>query len=149
VIHPLATPVTAPQVLSESRKEAVYPDQWRSLHLGARVILQGVVEKNGILTKVDVLNTEFRVEPDCVQPPGNATGNQTGGGAPDDSGDQVAPPGAAKDFEASAMAAVKAWRFRPGTQNGSPVAVYYTLIVDFTSCSTGPKSQGARPSPRH
>jgi hypothetical protein len=128
VIHPLGTPVTAPQVLSESRKDAVYPGKWRGLQ------------------QIEAMNTEFRVEPDCEQPSGKATGNKTVE-APDDSGREAGPPEAARDFEASAVAAVKAWRFRPGTQNGVPVAAYYTLIVDFTSCSTSPKSPNARPLP--
>lgn len=34
-------------------------------------------------------------------------------------------------FEESAIAAVKQWRYRPATQNGKPVEVYFTVFVDF------------------
>jgi TonB family protein len=31
----------------------------------------------------------------------------------------------------SALDAVKRWKFKPGTLNGQPVAVYYNLTVTF------------------
>ena len=34
-------------------------------------------------------------------------------------------------FEDAAAQAVKLWRYKPATQNGSPVAVYFTVVVDF------------------
>jgi len=34
-------------------------------------------------------------------------------------------------FGKAAVAAVKKWRFRPGTKNGKPVAVIFTVEVDF------------------
>jgi protein TonB len=35
-------------------------------------------------------------------------------------------------FEASAIQAVTQWRYEPATQDGRPVAVYFTVVVDFT-----------------
>jgi TonB family protein len=34
-------------------------------------------------------------------------------------------------FGEAAKAAVERWRYRPGTQEDRPVAVYFTVIVDF------------------
>jgi len=34
-------------------------------------------------------------------------------------------------FGKAAVEAVKKWRFRPGTKNGKPVAVIFTVEVDF------------------
>jgi len=34
-------------------------------------------------------------------------------------------------FEDAAIGAVKQWRYRPATQNGRPVAVYFTVMVEF------------------
>jgi protein TonB len=35
-------------------------------------------------------------------------------------------------FEDSAIAAVRQWRYEPALQNGRPVEVYFTVIVEFT-----------------
>ena len=35
-------------------------------------------------------------------------------------------------FEESAIAAVARWRYRPATQNGVPVDVFFTVNVEFT-----------------
>ncbi|NIM00634.1 MAG: TonB family protein [Acidobacteria bacterium] len=35
-------------------------------------------------------------------------------------------------FEDSAIAAVKQWRYEPALQNGKPVEVYFTVVVDFS-----------------
>jgi protein TonB len=40
-------------------------------------------------------------------------------------------PGAKLGFDEAAMQAVKQWRYKPGLQNGKPVDVYFTIIVDF------------------
>ena len=34
-------------------------------------------------------------------------------------------------FEDAATRAVKRWRYKPATQNGRPVAVYFTVLVEF------------------
>ena len=34
-------------------------------------------------------------------------------------------------FEEAAIDAVKQWRFRPALQNGQPVDVYFTVVVEF------------------
>ena len=40
-------------------------------------------------------------------------------------------PGANLGFEEAAISAVKQWRYKPGVQNGRPVDVYFTIIVEF------------------
>lgn len=34
-------------------------------------------------------------------------------------------------FEEAAIAAVKQWRYKPATQGGKPVSVYFTVVVEF------------------
>ncbi|MDH3283406.1 MAG: energy transducer TonB [Acidobacteriota bacterium] len=41
-------------------------------------------------------------------------------------------PAANLGFSASAVSAVKQWRYRPATQNGRPVDVYFTVVVTYT-----------------
>jgi len=36
-----------------------------------------------------------------------------------------------RGFEASAIAAVRQWKYRPALQNGKPVAVYFNVFVEF------------------
>jgi len=40
-------------------------------------------------------------------------------------------PGANLGFEESAIDAVRQWRYKPGVQNGRPVDVYFTIVVEF------------------
>ena len=40
-------------------------------------------------------------------------------------------PGPKFGFDEAAMAAVRQWRYKPGLQNGKPVDVYFTVVVDF------------------
>jgi len=40
-------------------------------------------------------------------------------------------PGSKFGFDEAAIAAVKQWRYKPGLQNGKPVDVYFTIVVDF------------------
>jgi len=48
-------------------------------------------------------------------------------------GDIEVTQGAGGDcgFEASAIEAVRKWRYKPGTVDGRPVDVYFTIVVDF------------------
>jgi TonB family protein len=39
-------------------------------------------------------------------------------------------PGAKFGFDEAAIAAVKQWKYKPGLQNGKPVDVYFTVVVD-------------------
>jgi hypothetical protein len=126
VVHPLLGPVSDPQVIPEARKDPVYPEQWRKLHLGAHVILQAVIEKSGTVSDITPLMTGLRVEADCGKEPTEPAGKEAAG--------SKAPPEAGKDFEAAAIKAVKEWKYRPGRMQGVPVDVYYTIVVDFTPC---------------
>ena len=40
-------------------------------------------------------------------------------------------PGANLGFEESTIEAVRQWRYKPGVQNGRPVDVYFTIVVEF------------------
>ena len=40
-------------------------------------------------------------------------------------------PGSKFGFDEAAIAAVRQWRYKPGLQNGKPVDVYFTIVVDF------------------
>lgn len=40
-------------------------------------------------------------------------------------------PGRKFGFDEAAIAAVRQWRYKPGLQNGKPVDVYFTVVVDF------------------
>jgi TonB family protein len=39
-------------------------------------------------------------------------------------------PGSKFGFDDAAIAAVKQWRYKPATQNGRPIDVYFTIVVD-------------------
>jgi TonB family protein len=51
-------------------------------------------------------------------------------------------PGSKFGFDEAAVAAVKQWRFKPGMQNGKPVDVYFTIVVDVEE---GPSAHSDRP----
>jgi protein TonB len=40
-------------------------------------------------------------------------------------------PGSKFGFDEAAIAAVRQWRYKPGLQNGKPVDVYFTVLVEF------------------
>lgn len=44
------------------------------------------------------------------------------------------PIGAGGDcgFEEEAIKAVRKWRYEPGTRDGQPVDVFFTVLIDFT-----------------
>ncbi len=145
VIHPLMRGVAEPQLISESRVNPVYPGQWRNLHLGATVILKGVVEKTGIVREITPLKTELRIEEGCAKESVDSTGEnqgpEPGASTNETPKKQAVPPKAARDFELAATKAVKQWRYRPAELNDMPVEVFYTIIVDFTSCPMDPAKQ--------
>jgi len=130
VVHPILPPVMEPRVIPETREDPVYPEKWRKLHLGGRVILQCVVEKSGSVSEAQSLLTTLWVEADCGKEPGKRAGEKAG--------DPIAPPEAYQDFETAALDALKRWKYRPGTQNGKPVAVFFTQIVEFSPCPKKP-----------
>ncbi|HEU5182469.1 MAG TPA: hypothetical protein VFW45_16910 [Candidatus Polarisedimenticolia bacterium] len=129
VIHPLMKGVAEPQLIPGSRINPVYPEQWLKHHLGAVVILQGVVEKSGSVRELAPLKTDLRVEEGCSKEP------------VDSKDKQGVPPKAARDFEIAALKAVKQWKYRPAEMNDMPVEVFYTMIVEFTSCPVEPGKQ--------
>jgi protein TonB len=40
-------------------------------------------------------------------------------------------PSVALGFEEAAIEAVGQWRYKPGVQDGRPVDVYFTIVVEF------------------
>ncbi len=130
VIHPLMGPVSNPEIIPESRKDPVYPEKWRKLHLAGRVVLQCVVEASGSVSEAQSLLTTLWVEANCGKEPGKRTGEKAG--------EPIAPREAYQDFETAALDALKRWKYRPGTQNGKPVAVFFTQIVEFSPCPEKP-----------
>ena len=45
--------------------------------------------------------------------------------------DLVALRSPGRAFEEAAIAAVRQWRYEPGTRNGEPLLVYFTIVVEF------------------
>jgi TonB family protein len=43
----------------------------------------------------------------------------------------LSSPGKRFGFDEAAIEAVRQWRYKPGLQNGKPVDVYFTVVVDF------------------
>jgi protein TonB len=41
-------------------------------------------------------------------------------------------PGAALGFDEAAIEAIRQWRYKPALQDGKPVDVYMTVVIDFT-----------------
>jgi TonB family protein len=50
----------------------------------------------------------------------------------------LSSPGKRFGFDEAAIAAVRQWRYKPGLQNGKPVDVYWTVVVDFPLQATEP-----------
>jgi protein TonB len=44
----------------------------------------------------------------------------------------LSSPGKNFGFDEAAVEAVRQWRYKPGLQNGKPVDVYFTVVVEFT-----------------
>jgi protein TonB len=44
----------------------------------------------------------------------------------------LSSPGKSFGFDESAVEALRQWRYKPGLQNGKPVDVYFTVVVEFT-----------------
>jgi len=126
LVHPLMK-FSSPEVIPGTMKEPVYPEKWRELRLGARVILYCVIEESGSAGECKPAKTDLRLESDCDEGPGEWMGEE-------EPGSRIGPPEAARDFEAAALDAVKEWKFLPGTRNGKPVAIYLPLIVQFSLC---------------
>jgi protein TonB len=55
------------------------------------------------------------------------------------------PAGGNCGFEAAAIDAVRQWRFKPATKDGTPVAVYFTLVIEFKTDSHGMRLRTSAP----
>ena len=138
VIHPIMKGVVEPELIPESRIDPAYPEQWRQLHLGGRVLLQAVVKKSGTVREIMPLKTDLWVEEGCGGSSKDQGALEPGASKEKSPGKQTAPPKAAHDFEVAATKAVKQWRYRPGEKDDVRVDVYYTIRVEFTPCSKEP-----------
>ena len=155
VIHPIFKGVVEPEIIPESCIDPVYPEQWRELHLVARVFLQAVVKKSGSVGSITPLKSDLWVEEAC----GKESGDSPGSGSKDQGalepgaskektpGKQAAPPKAAHDFEVAATKTVKQWRYLPGQKDDVPVDVYTTIMVEFTSCPREPGKEVPQTGP--
>lgn len=132
VVHPIIRGVSQPRILPEARKEPVYPENGRKLHLGAEVIRQIVIDKSGEVTDIRPLKTRVWIKTDCEE--GGKDGKKK------DRKETVVPPAASREFEESAVAAVKQWRYDPATLEGVPVSIHYTVILAFDPCPEPPDS---------
>lgn len=85
----------------------VYPVSARDERVDGKVILQIVVDEQGITRAPTVLRV---------------------------------PPGG-EELVAAAVDSVLAWRYKPATKNGEPLAVFITVVVNFTVRSEPPEGK--------
>lgn len=92
---------------------AEYPVLARQYPANGRVVLAAVIDAEGRVRSIELLEAE--VESLTRRPP---------------------PPGweekAREAFIASARQAVRQWRYEPAQKDGRPVAVYFTITVEWT-----------------
>lgn len=106
--------VTNPVLSPDSRTPPIYPKRARHEGVTGRSILQIVVRKDGTVGELLVLVTQL-----VFKDGSHKTIEQ--------------PHGGDEDFGLgdASVQAVKSWRYRPATLDGHPVAVYFTVVVDF------------------
>jgi len=102
--------VTNPQLASRVAPD--YPPEAHDAELEANTILQAVIRKDGTIDPEDIR---------CLQ-----CSVRRRGEAPEE-----VLHGWCDDFCAASSAAVAQWRYRPGTMDGEPVDVYFTIVVEF------------------
>ncbi len=106
--------VTNPVILQDTKVSPSYPRKARRKGIQGRCILQAVIERNGTVGKVAAMETRITRKDGSVE--------------------TVHWPRRPKDdygFAAASEAAVLRWRYEPGTLDGTPVAVFFTVVVDF------------------
>jgi outer membrane biosynthesis protein TonB len=87
----------------------VYPESLRSRRLWSKVTLQALVPESGILDEIRVLKCEV--------------GRKK---KPDEALAKYCP-----EFEKAAIDLARELRYKPASRDGKPLAVYYTIRVDF------------------
>ncbi len=83
------------------KSEPVYPADARRHHVEGSVTLQGRVNETGTVDNIKVLNV------------------------------QATDVSFIEKFQDAAISALGKWRYRPGTIDGKPVPVYFTVTMDF------------------
>jgi TonB family protein len=91
--------VSVPTLIPSSRVRPEYPEDARIHRTEGRVVLQALVDHNGIVNELEVLSST---------------------------------PAGYRPFIDSASKAVRQWRYEPATRDGAPVAVYFTVMVEFS-----------------
>ena len=91
-------------------REPEYPKKARKQSLQAKLIYQGVVQTSGVFDSFTLLACQV-----------SKTDQK-----PDDALREYCPM-----FAAAAEKALGQWRYEPALKDGKPVAVYYTVSVDF------------------
>lgn len=100
--------ITLPKIFWKS--EPVFPKSARKKKLEAKLIYQLVVRKDGTTGDLKLLacNVHKASDPDAVGKHFDCS-----------------------DFENAATKALGEWRYEPALRDGSPIAIYYTVRVDF------------------
>jgi outer membrane biosynthesis protein TonB len=91
-----------------------YPEMMRMARLEARIVLQAIVNEHGTVEDLKVLQCDGKSldEPEARE-------------------DLLLDSTFCRVFSAAAIAAVDRWRYEPARKDGEPVAVYFTVRVDF------------------
>lgn len=108
IVPPPDAGITLPKLFWKS--EPIFPKSARKKKLEAKLIYQLVVRKNGSTGDIQLLacNVHKASDPDAVGKHFDCS-----------------------DFEKAATKALGEWRYEPALRDGSPIAVYYTVRVDF------------------
>jgi len=96
----------------ESRVEPVYPPEARAAGLEANVVLQAIIRKDGT---VDGESAR------CLQCAVRRKGERP----------EEVLRGWCDDFCAASIEAAAQWHYTPGTMDGEPVDVYFTIVFEF------------------
>lgn len=108
--QPVEGRVTNPRL--ESKVAPVYPPEARDAELEANVVLQAIIRKDGT---VDGEGAR------CLQ-----CSVRRKGGKPEE-----VLRGWCDDFCDASIEAAAQWHYTPGTVDGEPVDVYFTIVLDF------------------
>jgi len=85
------------------KTQPVYPPEARKRGVDGSVTLQSRVTVEGTVDEITVLNVQAT----------DASFNES--------------------LQGAAITALKQWKYRPGTIGGKPVAIYFTVVIDFLS----------------
>ena len=114
--HPtLPSPAAGAEVVNPrliSRVMPEYPEEAREAQLEANTILQVMIRKDGTVEADDK---------SCLNCVVNRKGRDP----------EEVLRGWCDDFCRASAVAVRQWRYEPGTQDGEPVDVYFTVVLEY------------------